>query len=243
MSLKSKGREILSLAAYKAFYSGVKIWKPAMSELTAIWASGFKGQCAQDYFIYENFFRDFKGPGTYVDVGGNHPVENSNTYYFDSVLGWRGVALEPLSRFAEQWKETRTATLLPVAATGEPGQLLFDEVIDAQGSPFSSVKGSSIKNAGLQRRTVEVRGERLDELLRQHGIDKVELLSIDVEGHEMQVLKGLDLGKIDVRVMVIENNVPAFNGDEEIRRHLKRHGYRHAARVWHLDDVFVKNGA
>lgn len=66
------------------------------------------------------------------------------------------------------------------------------------------------------------------------------MMSIDVEGHEIEVLKGLDLSRIKVSVLIIENNVPAFRGRQEIRDHMLANGYRLAARVWHLDDVFVK---
>jgi hypothetical protein len=42
--------------------------------------------------------RVFRGrPGTFMDIGGNHPFIDNNTYFF-YVRGWRGVSLEPTQR-------------------------------------------------------------------------------------------------------------------------------------------------
>ena len=225
---------------YRLAYPGVQIWDPSQAELAAIRDQGYQGQAAQDYFVIKTYFAGREAKGVYVDVGANEPIDNSNTCYFDRQLGWRGVAVEPLNRFAADWARDRTAKLLAYAATEQQQTLSFEEVIDSSGTPFSSVEGSSIKNKALQRRTITVQGERLDRLLDAQGIDAVEVMSIDVEGHEMQVLRGLDLNRIKVQVILIENNVPAFSGSAEIRRHLAQSGYRHTARVWHLDDVFVR---
>jgi len=37
--------------------------------------------------------------GTYLDIGSNHPLQRSNTYFFDKCLGWRGVCVEPNTKY------------------------------------------------------------------------------------------------------------------------------------------------
>lgn len=240
MSLQKKLRAMTARIVYRLLHPGVTIWNPDAAEMARIRSQGFHGQAGQDYFLFKRHFEGLGRPGVYVDVGANEPVDNSNTCYFDRVLGWRGVAIEPLNRFAEAWARERSASLVAVAATEARQLLRFEEVISDDGTPFSSVLGNSSKNGNLERRTIEVQGERLDSLLIERGLQDIDLMSIDVEGHEMEVLKGLDLSKVRVSVLIIENNVPAFRGRREIRDHLKAHGYRLAARVWHLDDVFVR---
>lgn len=240
MSFPMKLRSLAARAVYGVLHPGVTIWNPDAAEMAHIRSAGFHGQAGQDYFIFKRYFEGHGRTGVYVDVGANEPVENSNTCYFDRVLGWRGVAVEPLNRFSESWARERSAKLLAVAATESRKVLRFEEVISDEGTPFSSVLGNSSKNGTLERRTIEVQGERLDTLLIEEGLLTVDVMSIDVEGHEMEVLKGLDLSKIKVSVLIIENNVPAFRGRQDIRDYLKACGYRLDARIWHLDDVFVR---
>lgn len=99
---------------------------------------------------------------------------------------------------------------------------------------------------------IEKEQRRLDSILMERNMNKVDLLSIDVEGYEMNVLKSLDFNKIDVNVIVIENNIgftwlPVIGkyfgnelGNNKIRKFLRKKGYKQIARIM-CDDVFVKN--
>ena len=69
-------------------------------------------------------------------------------------------------------------------------------------------------------------------------LQSCDLLMIDVEGAEEEVLRGVDLEKLQPRCILIENNrVPG--GDESVRSHACGRGYRFAARIDQTDDVFV----
>lgn len=170
MPLAQKIRSVVARVVYGLLHPGVTLWNPPPSEMQEIRRLGFKGQAGQDYFLFKNYFETIGRPGVFVDVGANEPVENSNTYYFDRVLGWRGVAIEPLNRFAAAWAKERSAKLLAFAASQSKRVLQFEEVISDDGTPFSSVAGSSAKNENLARRTIQVQGERLDSLLEAEGL-------------------------------------------------------------------------
>lgn len=59
-------------------------------------------------------------PARHLDIGANHPVENSVTYFFYR-RGWRGVAVDPLPQFAHLWANHRTEDVLLNAAIGAAG--------------------------------------------------------------------------------------------------------------------------
>lgn len=40
-----------------------------------------------------------KKNGFYVELGANHPIEGSNTYYLEKEFGWKGVSFEVLPEF------------------------------------------------------------------------------------------------------------------------------------------------
>ena len=57
-----------------------------------------KAQNQQDWWMFANYFYKMgKTPGVFLDIGGNDPVILSNTYFFETCLGWKGVAIEPNS--------------------------------------------------------------------------------------------------------------------------------------------------
>jgi hypothetical protein len=79
-------------------------------------------------------------------------------------------------------------------------------------------------------------------VLDECAVSHVDLLSIDVEGAEMDVLAGLDLARHPPRVIVAENCKGLLGGDT-VRQYLQEHGYRFYARIWTTDDVFVRGSA
>lgn len=59
---------------------------------------------------------------------------------------------------------------------------------------------------GQNLRVVTVETIRLAHLFQQQGIDNVHLLSIDTEGSELEVLKGIDFDTVLIHAATIENN-------------------------------------
>ena len=74
------------------------------------------------------------------------------------------------------------------------------------------------------------------DLLFLQNIKKINVVSIDAEGHEMQILDGFDIKKYDPEVLVIEN-LPNSNG---LREYMKDKGYNFAKRL-QVDDCYIKN--
>lgn len=58
-------------------------------------------------------------------------------------------------------------------------------------------------------------------VLKEYGIDQVDIVSIDVEGFELQCLQGFDFSKYKPKVMVIEN----VDNNSDIANYLKYHNY------------------
>ena len=53
----------------------------------------------------------------------------------------------------------------------------------------------------------------LDALLDETGLPQIDFITIDVEGHEMDVLQGLSLEKHRPRVVIFEENVGRRTSD------------------------------
>lgn len=125
--------------------------------------------------------------GFFVDVGAYDGVEHSNTFALEQ-RGWTGVCIEPNADAFERMRGNRKCLLSGWAASDTDGFILFDGVVPGRGSAVPC--------------------RRLDTLLNAVNAPPViDYLSIDVEGHEMEVLAGMDFDRWQVKLATIEHNL------------------------------------
>lgn len=184
----------------------------------------------------------------FVDVGGNHPVNANNTYLLE-LNGWKGIAIEPQEKLRALWPLLRKTRCINCVIGPEEETVSFFEGLDDTAG-LSGVEGFNKCDIGKYKK-IQVQQRRLDSVLLENKITKVDYLSIDVEGYEMNVLNSIDLSKISVILIGIENDL-GFNwlpligkqlgkemGNNKIRKILADKGYKYIARIM-SDDFFIK---
>ena len=147
-------------------------------------------------------------PGTFMDVGANHPFLDSNTYFF-YLRGWRGVNLEPIPHNHALFLEHRPGDLnLDVAASDFEGDLTFHEIATDEGltghSSLSAEVADQHRGGGFSIASYQVRARTVAALVAEHRIEPPDFLSLDVEGHEDAVLRGIPWKTWRPRALVIE---------------------------------------
>ena len=184
--------------------------------------------------------------GTFVEAGANDGFTQSNTYYLERYLGWRGLLVEPIPELAAKCRERRPGSIVEecaLIARDDPRTHiemtycnLMSMVDGARGSAEADAahvqRGLQHLRAEENTRRLEVRTASLDDLLRRHVISKVDLLSLDVEGFEPQALMGMDFDAIRPTWILVEANEP-----EAIEAAL-RGKYRLAAELSHHDRLY-----
>ena len=146
--------------------------------------------------------------GFYIDVGANHPSDDSVTRAFYE-RGWSGINIEPLSLHMAQLKADRPRDInLQVAVGVEDGEIeLFDTSVRGLATASSEVAKLHL-SAGLSVSSSKVALRRLDGIFSEFAPDDVHFLKIDVEGFERSVLEGMDFVRFRPWVVVVEATIP-----------------------------------
>lgn len=234
---------------FKRKHKGTKIVSTYFTDLP----SGFYSQAGQDSFVYSEFFSAIESgriPRVFLDVGCNHPTKFSNSYFFEKHLGFKVEAVDPLTTYVSHWAiERPNSTLHSVALGAASGQLQLsipdrDWVMEDDSHPpdmFATLDAKNPRLSDGKWKTINVPVWRAQSLLESKDINEIGIVSIDVEGFEMEVLRGIDFSKTKIFIALIENNTSSKFGAEDIRAHMAQNGFLFYARIWGLDDVFIRS--
>jgi FkbM family methyltransferase len=184
----------------------------------------------EDHHVSEFFAGEV---GVFVEVGANEPIEGSQTYELER-RGWTGILVEPLAECAARLRSMRSARVYQVAA-GAPEDCGTRRWLLVAGGLSTLQPRTKLGVEASERRLVEVR--TLDSMLRESGVDHIDFLSIDVEGAELDVLKGLSLDRYRPRLVLLEDD--AHSRDKH--RHMTSRGYRLVRRT-NLNSWYVPEG-
>ena len=139
---------------------------------------------------------------SFVEIGANDGVLFSNCYKF-AKAGARGLCLEPSSK--SFWKlrlnhlPHRQVKCLKLAASYSAKKLFLEEA--GYESVLSKVKPTY--GEGLQK----IQAVSMKDIWRKYpSFKNADLLSIDVEGHENEVMKGAGKEPLDAKVIILESD-------------------------------------
>ena len=146
------------------------------------------------------FFRN-KKEGTYIDVGCHHPLINNNTYPLYK-RGWKGINIDIDYGAIDSFNFLRSKdTNIKIAVSDTTGEAeLFFYHNRAAKNTLSKEKGFDSKE--IQK----IKTSTLNKVIENsiYKDQKINFISIDVEGYELNVLKGFDFKKYKPDLVVLE---------------------------------------
>jgi FkbM family methyltransferase len=176
----------------------------------------------------ERLIRSFfagRQSGFFVEVGANHPTEGSQTWHLEQA-GWTGILVEPQPDLAALLAARRKAKVFAVACT-EPGKAGGPLPLHIDGGR-SALDRDRMAPGAQASSVILVPTRTLDDLLREaEATVPIDLLSVDVEGHEIEVLRGFDFKHWLPRLLLVEDHV----GSLGTHRFLTSRGYRLVRRL------------
>lgn len=151
--------------------------------------------------------------GVFIEAGANDGVRQSNTYFLARRRGWSGLLVEAVPRLADECRRNRPEAIVENCAlvarhrAGGTVELvdvdLMTTVVD-DGQDHEDRIAEAERVQGIARARVSVTGVTLSSLVEKHGLARIDLLSLDVEGFELDVLDGLDLDRHRPRWILVE---------------------------------------
>lgn len=155
----------------------------------------YYSQIGQDQYFIEKIINGRRG-GRFLDVGAHDGIATSNTYTLESELDWTGICIEANPTLAEKCSVNRPGSIVINAAVwSEEKEVAFE--LPHSGNDFLSRIGGIACNANYfaeDFRKVEsliMTALPLRQLLKQ-GKQHFDYFSLDVEGAELEALKGID---------------------------------------------------
>lgn len=183
----------------------------------------FFGQQGEDIFIFNHFLNVYNESGIFVELGGMDGVTYSNTKVFEDYFGYKGVLIEPtiqyqnMIRYRPQCKNFHVAVGLEVGHVKMKGTYATAGMVDTMHPDFAD------RHHPISEE-YEVPALPFHDILKMADIPYIDLLSIDVEGGELIVLKTMNFN-IPVYVIVIELDGYNSEKDEACRTILKEEGF------------------
>jgi len=213
----------------------------------------YKAQFGEDRILWQVFRQ--RSHGYFIEVGAYDGVTLSNTYFLEQ-MGWHGLLVEPIYPLCQRAAAARPRSHVVHAACSKKGSGGTERFTVTQNVPVLSFLHADQDHVdrcireGAVLIEIEVPVTTLDAVLLQERRSpdpfggpwapnagwRIDLVSIDTEGCELEVLDGFSLERFKPRVMVVENDRAAGSA---IEPYLKEHGYRKFHRQ-QINDFYVR---
>jgi len=153
--------------------------------------------------------------GTYFDIGCSDPIEISNTYLFYK-NGWRGVAVDGRTELAKAWARERPRdTFVPCVIDEKDGERIFWTFPDPTMNTCDAAtaeryaKRFSADQCGIERRITRSARSIWEGVCGPESRPP-DFVSLDVEGNEISILRGLISDSWRPALLVVETKFFSF---------------------------------
>ncbi|MDB5264433.1 MAG: hypothetical protein JWN64_4 [Parcubacteria group bacterium] len=170
----------------------MKLFKAILKQILGRGSMRSYSQFGEDAVLNSMLRKQAKG--FYVDVGAYHPMLYSNTYALYT-RGWNGIAVDPNIKMEGLYKFFRPRDIFVGSGVSKnKSSLKYYEYADAAYNSFSEAQVNELKDKNkispLRESSVPVKPLR--EIVAAHHVTSIDLLSVDVEGMDLEVLESHD---------------------------------------------------
>lgn len=190
-------------------------------------------QYNQDTILNDLVFKNKKN-GVFVDIGAYDGVEKSNTYAYETILDWTGICVEPIAeRFQELLKNRQCICIHGVVSDKDQDMVEFckiegySEMLSGILEDYDENHKRRIISEGGKRTKVQYKNHRINNILKENNITKIDLLDIDTEGNELKIIQDIDFESIYIDVILAECNYDS----SEMKSFLEGKQFKHITSI------------
>lgn len=206
-------------------------------------------QCGEDVIVNSVFNALSIPRPAYLDIGAHDPCYLSNTYFFYR-RGCRGVCIEANPELHARIRtKRRRDTCLNAGISGtRTGAAPFFVMSEAALSTFSREEAERLQRTGRMkiRKVIQVPLLPVNDCIERHFPSPPNLVSLDVEGIDVEVIASFDFSRFRPQVFVIETLTYTVDKTEEktadIPDLMRSNGYMVYADTF-VNTIFVDEGA
>ncbi len=190
----------------------------------------FPSQIGQDKWVSETVFPSVTN-GFFLDVGSGDGIAGSNTVVLER-KGWTGICINPFPAHME----SRTCQMFKEAVYSENGKRVAFHMAGELGGIADNLgawKGLAEKFPAVEFTTVTL-GDILD---RAKAPRFIHFMSLDIEGAELDALRGVPFDRYKFGAFAIEHNYESPKR-KDIQTLLASHGYK-LIHTWYQDDYYL----
>ena len=178
-------------------------------------------QFGEDKFLYNLFEKNYVGK--YLDVGCFHPTKHNNTSLFYK-NGWQGINIDlnPLTIDLFNFMRPNDININTAVSSEESEKTLFFLSENNTQNTLSEnqllflKKHHNLRDDEIIKKKIQTR--RLDDILEENNFHNIDFMNLDVEGHELEVLKTINFKKTKLKYVCIEminhNDLSIKNSDQ-----------------------------
>ena len=159
----------------------------------------------------------FQRNSFFIEAGANDGFSQSNTYYLERFKGWRGILIEAIPELFDKCVKERTRSRVfnnaLVSSDYRDSHLTLnyanlmtvaEGAMSNKGEVEAHLKEGLRVQPGTRTYQVQVPVRTLTSILEECGVDQIDFFSLDVEGFEVQVLRGLDFERFRPTYILVE---------------------------------------
>ena len=151
----------------------------------------------------------FKTSGFFVDIGAHDGKELSNTYFMEKNLDWSGICVEPNPSVVNDLRNNRNCIIETRPISNQTGEVIRFYEHDEPMLSMTTGKGVSLQNPDgtivKESASKQMKGISITDTLITHDAPKdIDYISMDVEGHEPDILLTFDFKRFNVKCWSIE---------------------------------------
>jgi FkbM family methyltransferase len=181
--------------------------------------------------VLRDYFPDYNYKGVFFDVGAFEPITISNSYHFEK-NGWDCYCFEANTQGIPLLKQHRKNVFNYAIANEDKGSTIFNVVLMSH-TPNWTASYSAINLDEDYKRIFGFHPESVTQICVPQrtlntvitneipDLQQIDIMSLDIEGGEMNCLYGFDLKKYNPYVIVLEN----VTNDTKIQKYLEKFEY------------------